>query len=207
MSGPAAEPSAVDPEPSAVGADRTDRGDRAAHRDGPGPASAPSPPGLCSSVRRASPEDVPTVVEAVRGLLLELGGTPPPTSAMQAAARALLGSPQAGELLVMEADGRMPDAEYNHAIVGVLGVSWQSAIHIPGRYALIQNLWVHPSWRRRAVGRELLKRLVALAHEQEIARIEVGLPPEGYRDLEATRAFYGASGFESLGPRMRLRLG
>ena len=29
-------------------------------------------------------------------------------------------------------------------IVGVLGVSWQIAMRIPGRYGLIQELWVQP---------------------------------------------------------------
>jgi GNAT superfamily N-acetyltransferase len=183
MSGPA-------PEPSAVGADRV-------------LTSAPNPPGLSWSVRPATHEDVPTVVEAVQALLRELGGTPPPTPAMQAAARALLDSPQAGALLVMEADGTLADAEDNRALVGVLGVSWQTAIHIPGRYALIQDLWVHPLWRGRAIGRELLTRLFTLAHEQGITRVEVGLPRERFAGLAATEAFYLGAGFAPLGARMR----
>ncbi len=161
-----------------------------------------STPGLSWCVRPATHEDVPTVVEAVQELLRELGGTPPPTLAMQVAARALLDSPQAGALLVMEADGTMADAGDNRAIVGLLGVSWQSAIHVPGRYALIQDLWVHPLWRGKAIGRELLRRLFALAREQQIARVEVGLPPERFAGLAATEAFYLENGFAPLGTRM-----
>jgi GNAT superfamily N-acetyltransferase len=169
----------------------------------PGTAGDPTPRGLSWSVRPATHEDVPTVVEAVRELLRELGGTPPATSAMQTAARALLDSPQAGVLLVMEADGTMADAEHNRAIVGVLGASWQSAIHVPGRYALIQDLWVHPLWRGKAIGHELLRRLYALAHDLRITRVEVGLPPERFTGLAETEAFYLANGFTSLGVRMR----
>ncbi len=158
---------------------------------------------LSWTVRAATHEDVPRVVAAVEELLRELGGTPPSTFAMQAAARALLDDPQAGALLVMETDGTMADAEYNRAIVGVLGASWQTAIHVPGRYALIQDLWVHPSWRGRAIGRELLTRLFALAGELGIARVEVGLPPARYAGLAATEAFYLGNGFAPLGARLR----
>jgi GNAT superfamily N-acetyltransferase len=134
------------------------------------------------------------VAAAVAELLRELGGASPPLPAMQTAARVLLDDPRAGALLVAEADG---------AIVGVLGASWQSAIHIPGRYALIQDLWVHPSWRGTGVGAGLLAALFELAREQGLARVEVGLPGERFAGLAATRGFYLANGFTPLGARMR----
>lgn len=143
------------------------------------------------------------MVEAVRALLRELGGTPPPTPAMQAAARALLDSSQVGALFVAEAGGATADAEAGGALVGVLGVSWQTAIHIPGRYALIQDLWVDPSWRGQAVGRGLLAALFELSRELALTRAEVGLPREDYAGLQATEAFYRAAGFTPLGARMR----
>jgi GNAT superfamily N-acetyltransferase len=145
-------------------------------------------------VRAATYDDTPAVAAAVRELLLELGGAPPSTVAMEAAARALLDDRRAGALLVAEVGG---------AIVGVLGASWQTAIHIPGRYALIQDLWVHPSWRGSAIGSDLLAALFALARERRIARAEVGLPGERFPGLAATEAFYTANGFTALGTRMR----
>ena len=57
---------------------------------------------------------------------------------MRTAARALLEHPESGVVLVADADGE---------IVGVLAASWQTAIHVAGRYGLIQDLWVHPGWR------------------------------------------------------------
>ncbi len=125
---------------------------------------------------------------------------------MQAAARALLDDPQVGALLVAEAGSATADAEAGGALVGVLGASWQTAIHVPGRYALIQDLWVHPSWRGQAVGAGLLAALFELARELALARAEVGLPREATRASQATEAFYRANGFTPLGARMRRML-
>lgn len=145
-------------------------------------------------VRDAREEDVEQITGAVAELLVELGGTPPPAMAMQQATRALLEDAGAGALLVAEAED---------AIVGVLAVSWQTAIHVSGRYGLIQDLWVHPAWRSRAIGAAMLDVLVELMRERRMTRVEVGLPREGYTAIAATEGFYRASGFTSLGPRMR----
>jgi GNAT superfamily N-acetyltransferase len=145
-------------------------------------------------VRIACHQDVAQIAKGVAELLVELGGTPPAVPALQAATRALLEDSEAGALLVAEADG---------AIVGVLAASWQTAIHVPGRYALIQDLWVHPSWRSLAIGGTLIAGLLDLMREHRIARVEVGLPQETFARLEATEAFYRDNGFASLGPRMR----
>ncbi len=148
-------------------------------------------------VRRAAGGDVTSVASAVGELLRELGAVPPPLSGIEAAARMLLDDPRAGALLVAEGDG---------AIVGVLGASWQSALHIPGRYALIQDLWVHTSWRGAGVGGGLLAALFEFARERGLARVEVGLPREHFAGLAATEAFYRANGFAPLGARMRRSL-
>ncbi len=149
---------------------------------------------VCWYVRAAGDEDLPAVVAAVSALLLEIGGTPPTAGAMSAAARSLLADGELGVLLVAEAGAEL---------VGVLGSSWQTAIHVPGRYALIQDLWVHPAWRSRAIGADLLAALVDLAAGRQIMRIEVGLPQPSFATLGATEAFYANNGFTALGPRMR----
>jgi GNAT superfamily N-acetyltransferase len=168
-------------------------------------------PGLSSwSVRPAFAHDVPAVAAAVGELLAELGATPPAVTAMEAAARLLLDDPAAGALLVAEGRGRGGEAGpagTDRAIVGVLGASWQVAIHTPGRYALIQDLWVHPSWRGVGVGGGLLAALFELARERGVARVEVGLPRERFAGLAATEAFYVSGGFTALGARMRRSLG
>jgi GNAT superfamily N-acetyltransferase len=145
-------------------------------------------------VRRATTADAPAVAAAVRKLLLELDGTPGAPPAMEAAASMLIVSPWAGAVLVAEAGGDL---------VGVLAASWQMAIHVPGSYALIQDLWVDPQWRGRSVGRDLLAALLALAHAKRFERVEVGLPREGFAGFGSTEAFYLGNGFKPNGPRMR----
>jgi GNAT superfamily N-acetyltransferase len=156
------------------------------------PAMAPGM--ACWYVRVACEEDVAEVARAVTELLLELGATPPALQEMQATTRLLVSDGDAGVVLVAEAEG---------GLVGVLAASWPTAIHVAGRYALIQDLWVHPSWRSRAIGADLLAALVDLTGGRQLSRIEVGLPSERFAGLSATAAFYRANGFAPLGARMR----
>jgi GNAT superfamily N-acetyltransferase len=153
-----------------------------------------APPAGGLRVRSARPADADTVARAVRELLLELGGTPPEAQAMRGAARAAIDDARAAAVLVAEAEG---------GLVGVIAASWQAAIHVPGEYALIQDLWVDPAWRSRSVGRKLLDALFELARERGLTRVEVGLPRESFPRFAATEAFYAGNGFTANGPRMR----
>lgn len=150
-------------------------------------------------VREASAEDAPAVAAAVAELLVELSGKGPPAEELEEATRELAGDREAGALLVAEAGGE-------GGIVGVLAASWQHAIHVPGRYGTIQDLWVHPEWRSRAIGRDLIESFCDLARREGAKRLEVGLPRESFVQIAATEAFYRANGFEHLGPRMRRKL-
>jgi GNAT superfamily N-acetyltransferase len=150
-------------------------------------------------VRQASILDAPVVAAAVSELLVELSGAGPPAAELVEATRELAKDRGAGALLVAEAGDE-------DGIVGVLAASWQHAIHVPGRYGTIQDLWVHPVWRSRAVGRKLLVAFFKLAREEGARRVEVGLPRESFENLGATEAFYLANGFAPLGPRMRRKL-
>jgi GNAT superfamily N-acetyltransferase len=145
-------------------------------------------------IRAATHADVEAVAAAVSELLLELGGTPPAESAMRDTVRTLIDGPQEGAVLVADAAG---------TVIGVIAASWQTAIHAPGVYALIQDLWVDPAWRSRSVGAGLLAALFALARSKGMERVEVGLPREGFDRFAATEAFYLGNGFTPNGPRMR----
>lgn len=150
------------------------------------------------AVRRATSKDVDQMGIAVEELLLELGGKPPHPVALRDAICAVIADRALGELIVAESD--------QGEIVGFLGVSWQTAVRIPGRYGLIQELWVHPKWRSREIGKELLGGLEELARASGISRIEVGLPSERFASVQATEAFYRANGFQAIGLRMKLLL-
>lgn len=156
------------------------------------PATARAPAAF--SVRRATRADVPALAVAVCSLLVELGGRPSPQPALQRAAHRLLEEEASVALLVADADG---------AVVGLLGASWQSALRIPGRYGLIQELWVHADWRGRTVGGALVSALCEIARERGVERLEVGLPGERFAKVASTEAFYADNGFTPIGTRMR----
>jgi GNAT superfamily N-acetyltransferase len=147
-----------------------------------------------ATIRPASAGDTAAVAAAVEQLLVELGGRRPPRPDLETEIEAALEDPGVGTLIVAEAGTE---------IVGVLSASWQRALHVPGRYATIQDLWVDQGWRSRRVGAALVDELVALCRQQGVARIEVGLPRETFDAIRATEAFYLGNGFEQLGPRMR----
>jgi GNAT superfamily N-acetyltransferase len=163
----------------------------------PARAGEPPAPARAWRVRRADVGDAAAVADAVAELLAELGGTPPDAAAMLESARTLLADRDAGAIFVADA---------GDSLVGVLATSWQSAIHVPGRYALIQDLWVHPSSRGEAIGAALLAALFALADDAGVTRVEVGLPRESFAAIAATTRFYERNGFSPLGPRMRRTL-
>jgi GNAT superfamily N-acetyltransferase len=147
-----------------------------------------------STVREAGAEDVGAVATAVEALLLELGGRRPERSDLETEVRAHLEDPDGASVLIAEADGD---------VVGVLSASWQRAIHVPGAYATIQDLWVDEAWRSRGVGAELVEAIASQARTRGVSRLEVGLPRETFAAIASTESFYRRNGFEHLGPRMR----
>lgn len=147
-----------------------------------------------STVREAGVDDVAAVATAVESLLLELGGSRPERSELETEVRAHLDDPDGATVLISEADGE---------VVGLLGASWQRAIHVPGVYATIQDLWVDEAWRSRGVGAELVEAIASQARTRGVSRLEVGLPRETFAAIASTESFYRRNGFEHLGPRMR----
>ena len=147
-----------------------------------------------STVRAAGAADVEAVAGAVESLLLELGGRRPERSDLEAEVRAHLDDPDGASVLIAEADG---------TVVGVLSASWQRAIHVPGTYATIQDLWVDEAWRSRGVGADLVEAIASQARTRGVSRLEVGLPRETFAAIASTESFYRRNGFEHLGPRMR----
>src|SRR3954465_7534201 len=156
------------------------------------PGEGRTPTGL--TVREAGLGDVEGVATAVESLLAALDGRMPSRAQMEAEVQALLDDPQGGSVLIAEADGK---------IVGVLTASWQRAIHVPGVYATVQDLWVDEAWRSRGVGAELVEAIASQARTRGVSRLEVGLPRETFAAIASPEAFSRRNGFEPLGPRLR----
>ncbi len=145
-------------------------------------------------IREATHEDVPAAAAGIDQLLEELGGKRGDPDELEQVAHAIVEDGSTGVLLV---------AENLNEIVGVLGASWQLAVRVPGRYGLIQEMWVHPAFRGMTMGGDLIVALFDIARSQGIGRLEVGLPRDGYPYLDATEAFYVNNGFTMIGTRMR----
>jgi GNAT superfamily N-acetyltransferase len=172
------------------------------------PATRPGTVGW--EVRPARQEDAPAVAAAVAALVAELGGSPPPRAAIESEARAHIGDPSLGIVLVAAAAGAptlssqlAPHSDQKCELVGALTASWARAIQVAGRLLTIEVLWTRRDWRDRGVGAALVEALAAAAAAEGAGRVEVGLPREGFAALRATERFYLANGFERLGPRMR----
>ena len=145
-------------------------------------------------LRTADLDDAEHIAGAVQRLLVELDGTPGDLDSMTLATRALIRHDELGVIFIAESD---------RALIGLLAASWVHAIHVGGRYALIQDLWVDPAWRSRDVGKTLLIAISELARDHHVPRLEVGLPVESFDGFSATHSFYLANEFEPNGPRLR----
>jgi branched-chain amino acid aminotransferase len=149
-------------------------------------------------VRDGGKDDLPEVAHALAQLLAELSGTTPSEQELEVAAAEAIADPERGCLLVVDT--------VDEGLVGVLAASWQHAIHVPGRYCILQDLWTHPAWRSQGVGAALVAELLERMREEDVDRVEVGLPSDCFAALAATEAFYRKNGFAQLGPRMRQML-
>jgi GNAT superfamily N-acetyltransferase len=178
------------------------------------PATAPGKVGW--EVRPARERDATAVAAAVAALVAELGGSPPGRAAIEREARAHIGDPSLGIVLVAAttldpelSSQKASDSEANcertgaGELVGALTASWARAIQVAGRLLTIEVLWTRREWRDRGVGAALVEALAAAAAAEGAGRVEVGLPRESFTALRATERFYLANGFERLGPRMR----
>lgn len=150
------------------------------------------------SIRLAVTSDAPQVIEAVRLLLAELRGIPDTTL------------PEGSEEIFLHyIHGKLPGAIYvaeqtrTGLLLGCVSASVQEAIHVGSRYALIQELWVHPEFRSHAIGAALIQAIEQYCSQQHLDNLEVCLPSKRFIHLEKTYHFYEKAGFKEIGSRMR----
>jgi GNAT superfamily N-acetyltransferase len=68
-------------------------------------------------------------------------------------------------------------------LVGFVQLAWDGGIH-----AFLLNTTVHPTWQRRGIGRELVRRAAQVARERGMHWLHVDYEPR-------LAGFYGACGF------------
>ena len=80
-------------------------------------------------------------------------------------------------------------------LIGYVNLAWDGGIH-----AFVLDTTVHPGWRRRGIGTELVRRAAQVARERGIERLHVDYEPR-LRDFYAGCGFqHTAAGLMSLSP-------
>jgi GNAT superfamily N-acetyltransferase len=72
----------------------------------------------------------------------------------------------------------------NNRLIGFVNLAWDGGIH-----AFLLDTTVHPDWRRRGIGRQLVLRAITVARERGMQWLHVDYEPQ----LEG---FYRACGFQ-----------
>lgn len=142
------------------------------------------------SIKLAAIGDRDAVVDLVRKLLAELGGTPPPAEDMSSVFDRFAGG-EAGFIVMGENGG---------AAVAVCTVSFVEALRSVGRYGIIQEMFVEPDARSTGVGIAVLRFALEQAVERGCRMVELGTP-FGERQIR----FYERAGFTNVGARLRWR--
>jgi branched-chain amino acid aminotransferase len=151
-----------------------------------------------TQIRQARLNDTPGILSGIGALLSELRAIPSPAPpATESLCRRIITGETGGAIFV---GTPLPD---NERIIGILGLSVQEALHLGGKYALIQELWVDPDYRSAGVGTSLIDACVRYCQENELHTLEVCLPRYQVATLSSTQKFYESCGFVGLGPRMR----
>lgn len=147
-------------------------------------------------VRSANKNDEVKVLEAIRLFVEELRGKHNiklPENAKNVFRRIVNGVIPGTVLVAETSDGE---------IIGCATVSIQEVIYKGGKYATLQELWVHPSYRSHSVGNSLVCAVENFCRESSIRRLEVCLPDESFQSFDKTYKFYQRNEFIDNGPYM-----
>ena len=147
---------------------------------------------MATNVRIATKADRSAVVDLVRKLLAELGGSPPSADAMAEVYQRFTDGGDAGFVALGETGGE---------VTAVCTVSFVDALRSSGRYAIIQEMFVEPPQRSTGVGMEVLRFALDQAVSYGCRMVELGTPFHGERQIH----FYQRAGFTNVGARLRWR--
>ena len=144
------------------------------------------------NVRLATAMDRDEVLRLVRGLLIELRGSPAPAEELHGVLGELVAGNGTGFAVIAEEDGKA---------VAVCTASFQQAIRTAGMYCILQEMFVEPESRSSGVGAAVIEFALQHAVTNGCEVVELGTPRDGQRQIE----FYELAGFDDVGARMRWR--
>ena len=143
-------------------------------------------------VRLATRDDRDEAIRLVRGLLIELGGSPALAEELHGVFEELVSKGDARFVVIGEEDG---------TAVAVCTASFQKAIRTAGRYCILQEMFVEPEYRSSGAGRAVLDFALEHAVAKGCQVVELETPRIGERQMQ----FYERAGFSNVGARMRWR--
>src|SRR5262245_4865017 len=141
-------------------------------------AALPKPP----SLRRASPEDAPALLDLMRAYYSE-DAYPFDASASRAALRALLEDERLGEVWL---------AAENRAPIGYVVICLGWSLEYRGRDAFVDEVFVERSVRGRGLGRRLVDLAIARCRALGVRALHL----EVERTKQRTHSLYRSLGFE-----------
>ncbi len=147
---------------------------------------------MVTNVRIAAEADRDAVVNLVRKLLAELGGSPPSADAIAEVYDRFTDGGDAGFVAL---------GETGCEIAAVCTVSFVEAMRSSGRYAIIQEMFVERPQRSTGIGMEVLRFALDQAVSRGCRMVELGTPFHGDRQIQ----FYQRAGFTNVGARLRWR--
>ncbi|MCL2717187.1 MAG: GNAT family N-acetyltransferase [Lachnospiraceae bacterium] len=149
-------------------------------------------------IRKAVSEDYAQVKKAIFNLLGQLRNSK---------VDSLEGFEQAYfKIIENDSNGCILIAREKDRICGLLSLSKAYALHCGGLYGILEELWVDKKYQNNGVGSKLIDFICDYCKENNIRRIDVGLPDSQYKYYSYTYNFYKKKGFTEIGTRMKLSI-
>jgi len=131
-------------------------------------------------IRRATPEDAPSVARLLHDFNTEYGDFTPGVEVLARNAREML---EAGEMVVLLA-GEGPD--------GLAELRFRRSVWTAKLDCYLEELYVVPSLRGQGIGRAILREAMDVARAEGAAHMDLGTS----EDDVAARALYESEGFD-----------
>jgi len=88
--------------------------------------------------------------------------------------------------------------------IGLVTLTECQSIYAGGKYGLLDEMYIKPSYRSKGVGAELIKKIKLIGLKRNWKRIDVTAPTE--EKWKRTVEFYKKNGFTFTGPKLKMDL-
>ena len=132
----------------------------------------------------ANEQDIPALCDLLALLFVQEAEFQPDRAAQERGLQYIISSPAVGKIIVARANGQ---------VVGMLNLLFSISTALGGRVAWLEDMIVHPAWRRQGIGSALLKEGLSYCRNKHCRRITLLTDT----DNRAAQAFYRHHGFTS----------